>query len=65
VGGLYGGRAEGGLLDWWMVDTSDAGCAVDAVRVLAIPLWMSEERATGHMVAAAIAAAQSARTTHG
>jgi LPPG:FO 2-phospho-L-lactate transferase len=65
VGGLYGGRAEGGLLDWWMVDTSDAGCAVDAVRVRAIPLWMSEERATGHMVAAAIAAAQSARTTHG
>ncbi|GAA0441750.1 2-phospho-L-lactate transferase [Actinoplanes capillaceus] len=50
VGRMYGPRAEGGLLDGWLVDESDAGAEVPGVRTRAVPLWMRDEVATARMV---------------
>jgi LPPG:FO 2-phospho-L-lactate transferase len=57
VGGLYGARSAGGILDAWLVDPTDAGTSVDGVTVTATPLWMSDEEATLAMVQAALEAA--------
>ena len=54
VGGLYGARSAGGILDGWLVDPTDAGTAVDGVRVATCPLLMSDETATVAMVRAAL-----------
>lgn len=54
VGGLYGARSSGGLLDVWLVDSGDADTAVPALTVRPVPLWMTDESATQAMVAAAI-----------
>jgi LPPG:FO 2-phospho-L-lactate transferase len=54
VGRMYGPRAEGGLLDAWLVDTSDAGAQVPGVRIHAAPLWMRDEAHTAQMVADAL-----------
>jgi LPPG:FO 2-phospho-L-lactate transferase len=53
VGGLYGARSEGGLLDGWLVDSTDSA-EVSGVRVRAVPLWMTDEDATAEMVRAAV-----------
>jgi LPPG:FO 2-phospho-L-lactate transferase len=50
VAGHYGARADGGLLDGWLVDEQDAD-AIDAlagigIRTRAVPLWMSDVAAT-------------------
>jgi LPPG:FO 2-phospho-L-lactate transferase len=57
VGGLYGARSAGGILDAWLVDTADAGTTVEGVRVHDCPLWMSDVDATAAMVRAALTAA--------
>ncbi|GAA0796348.1 2-phospho-L-lactate transferase [Spirilliplanes yamanashiensis] len=54
VAGLYGARSAGGLLDGWLVDSSDAGVELPGARVRAVPLWMTDEDATAAMVAAAL-----------
>lgn len=54
VGELYGARAAGGLLDGWLVDSTDGGTEVGGVTVRAVPLWMNDEQATAAMVRAAI-----------
>ena len=54
VGGLYGARPAGGLLDGWLVDGGDADTAVPGVAVRAVPLWMTDEEATARMVVAAL-----------
>ncbi|MFI7598690.1 2-phospho-L-lactate transferase [Actinoplanes sp. NPDC049681] len=54
VGGMYGARSDGGLLDGWLVDTTDAGAEIAGVRTRAVPLWMKDEEATSAMVAAAL-----------
>ena len=54
VGGLYGARAAGGLLDGWLVDTADAGADVPGVTVRPVPLWMTDEATTAKMVEEAI-----------
>ncbi|BBH66231.1 2-phospho-L-lactate transferase [Actinoplanes sp. OR16] len=54
VGRMYGPRAEGGLLDGWLVDTTDEGAQVPGVRTRAVPLWMTDEKATARMVADAL-----------
>ena len=61
VGELYGARAGGGVLDGWLVDTSDEGAEVAGVRSRAVPLWMADERATARMVADALALARDCR----
>jgi LPPG:FO 2-phospho-L-lactate transferase len=58
VGALYGARAAGGLLDGWLVDTSDAATEVPGVPTSAVPLWMSSEEATAQMVKDALALAR-------
>ncbi|SNY28542.1 2-phospho-L-lactate transferase [Paractinoplanes atraurantiacus] len=57
VGRLYGARANGGVLDGWLVDSSDAGAEVPGVTTRAVPLWMSSEETTAQMVADALALA--------
>ena len=57
VGGLYGARGNGGLLDGWLVDSSDAGADVPGVTVRAVPLWMTDEATTVKMVEEAISLA--------
>lgn len=54
VGGLYGGRSDGGLLDGWLVADEDAGTVVPGVTVRATPLRMTDEAATTAMVRAAV-----------
>jgi LPPG:FO 2-phospho-L-lactate transferase len=54
VGGLYGARSTGGILDAWLVDSGDADTAVEGVRVRAHPLWMTDEAATLAIVRAAL-----------
>jgi len=50
VGAMYGARRDGGLLDGWLVDPSDAGVTIDGVVVRETPLWMTDETATTAMV---------------
>jgi LPPG:FO 2-phospho-L-lactate transferase len=58
VGRWYGSRAwADGVLDGWLVDTTDAGAEVPGVRVRAVPLMMTDETATAEMVRAALALA--------
>jgi LPPG:FO 2-phospho-L-lactate transferase len=57
VGGLYAARGSGGLLDGWLVDSSDEGTTVEGVRTAAVPLWMSSEAASAQMAADALALA--------
>lgn len=54
VGRHYGARSSGGLLDGWLVDTSDAGATVPGVRVRAVPLLMSDLPATTAMARSAL-----------
>jgi LPPG:FO 2-phospho-L-lactate transferase len=54
VGGLYGARSAGGLLDAWLVDSSDAGTELAGIEVRAVPLWMRDEETTAAMARAAI-----------
>ena len=54
----YGARSAGGILDGWLVDTSDAA-AVETVTTAgiacaAVPLLMTDHDATADMVAAAL-----------
>ncbi|NUR28149.1 MAG: 2-phospho-L-lactate transferase [Catenulispora sp.] len=56
VGGAYGARSAGGVLDAWLVDTTDAGIVVPGVTVRSAPLWMTDEDATAAMVRAALTA---------
>jgi LPPG:FO 2-phospho-L-lactate transferase len=54
VGELYGARRSGGLLDGWLVDTTDVGTEVGGVSVRVVPLMMSDEAATDAMVRTAL-----------
>ena len=54
VGRHYGARKEGGLLDGWLVDTSDADTTVPGVEVRAVPLLMADLEATAQMARAAL-----------
>ncbi|NJC71515.1 2-phospho-L-lactate transferase [Planosporangium thailandense] len=54
VGGLYGARSAGGLLDGWLVDTSDADVTVPGVTVRSHDLWMRDEASTAAIVRAAL-----------
>ncbi|MGW5671758.1 2-phospho-L-lactate transferase [Micromonospora sp. NPDC003776] len=54
VGGLYGGRSAGGLLDGWLVAPEDEGTVVPDVTVRSAPLRMTDEAVTAAMVRAAL-----------
>jgi len=53
VGRHYGGRAEGGLLDGWLVHTDDTA-DVPGAEVRSVPLLMSDVDATAAMARAAL-----------
>jgi LPPG:FO 2-phospho-L-lactate transferase len=53
VGRHYDGRADGGLLDGWLVHTGDAA-DVPGVEVKPVPLLMSNVDATAAMARAAL-----------
>ncbi|HEY2555996.1 MAG TPA: 2-phospho-L-lactate transferase, partial [Diaminobutyricibacter sp.] len=61
VGLFYGSRADGGILDAWLVDETDAGLVEDleaaGIRASAHPLWMHDVPATATIAAHAVAAA--------
>lgn len=54
----YGARKDGGLLDGWLVDTSDEWAvpplAQTGIRAVAVPLWMTDVPTTAAMAGAAI-----------
>jgi len=54
VGGLYGARSGEGILDRWLVDSTDAGTTVPGVEVRSRPLWMTDPAATAAMVEEAL-----------
>jgi LPPG:FO 2-phospho-L-lactate transferase len=54
VGALYGSRSAGGLLDAWLVDTTDAATEIPGLRTGAAPLWMTDESTTAAMVRTAL-----------
>lgn len=61
VAGHYGARIRGGVLDGWLVDTSDAEAvgAVESVGIAAraVPLWMRDPESTAAMAEALVALA--------
>jgi LPPG:FO 2-phospho-L-lactate transferase len=54
----YAARANGGVLDGWLVDTTDEASVerilATGLRCRAVPLWMTDHDATADMVAAAL-----------
>jgi LPPG:FO 2-phospho-L-lactate transferase len=58
VGRHYGARAQGGVLDGWLVDDADAdqlpGLHEAGLAAAAVPLYMTDHDATATMAAAAI-----------
>jgi LPPG:FO 2-phospho-L-lactate transferase len=61
VGAHYGSRAEGGLLDGWLVDSSDEGAVVPGVPVVVTPLLMTSVEHTAAMAEAALRLATEVR----
>ena len=61
VGLHYGSRRDGGVLDGWLVDVSDARAvhALEAagIRARAVPLWMTDVPATARIAAEALCVA--------
>jgi LPPG:FO 2-phospho-L-lactate transferase len=61
----YGARKDGGVIDGWLLDTSDADqvAAVEAAGVAAraVPLWMTDVDATAAIAAAALDLAEAVR----
>lgn len=69
VGRHYGARREGGLLDGWLVDETDAdavaGLERSGIRTRAVPLWMRDADTSARLAADALdlaAAIASSRT---
>jgi len=62
VGLHYGSRASGGILDAWLVDSSDAASLValaDAgIAARAVPLWMRDPATSAQLAADALASAR-------
>jgi LPPG:FO 2-phospho-L-lactate transferase len=54
VAELYGARGNDGLLNGWLVDTTDAATEVAGVTTRAVPLWMTSEEKTAQMVVEAL-----------
>jgi LPPG:FO 2-phospho-L-lactate transferase len=61
VGRHYGSRRQDGLLDAWLVDTSDAGATVPDVDVAVRPLLMPDLPAAAALAAAAVEVAHALR----
>ncbi|XAS74349.1 2-phospho-L-lactate transferase [Micrococcaceae bacterium Sec5.1] len=57
----YGARSSGGILDAWLIDSTDAGLsgsiAGAGVRPVVVPLWMNDVKTSADLAAAALEAA--------
>jgi LPPG:FO 2-phospho-L-lactate transferase len=56
VGRHYGARADGGILDAWLVDSADEKTQVPGVDVRVLPLLMTDTEATDRIARAALEA---------
>ncbi|MGN6162226.1 MAG: 2-phospho-L-lactate transferase [Marmoricola sp.] len=58
VGVHYGSRDDGGILDGWLIDSSDAGelplLEQANIKATAVPLWMTDHDATAAIARAAL-----------
>lgn len=58
VAGHYGARSNGGVLDGWLIDSTDADqldrITAHGLRAAAVPLWMTDHDATADMAQAAL-----------
>lgn len=67
VGLHYGSRQQGGVLDAWLVDETDAAAvpALEAagIRSAAVPLWMTDVAATARIAADALRLASAVENT--
>ncbi|RFA16110.1 2-phospho-L-lactate transferase [Subtercola boreus] len=67
VGMHYGSRANGGLLDAWLIDESDAsladGIQAAGLRVSVVPLWMNTVDQAAQLAADALVAGNSRSST--
>ncbi|MEU8225990.1 2-phospho-L-lactate transferase [Kribbella sp. NPDC048915] len=65
VARYYGSRSSGGVLDGWLIDSSDAiqadSIAGAGIHVQAVPLWMTDESTTAAMADAALTLAEAVR----
>ena len=65
VAGHYGARARDGVIDGWLVDSSDQAQVAEAeaagIRTLAVPLWMTDFDATAAIATEALALAEELR----
>jgi LPPG:FO 2-phospho-L-lactate transferase len=65
VARYYGSRAAGGVLDGWLIDTSDSAqlesIAAAGIHAQAVPLWMTDEATTAAMATAALNLAEAVR----
>jgi LPPG:FO 2-phospho-L-lactate transferase len=62
VAAHYGARRDGGLLDGWLVDTSDASTRVAGIDIRAMNLFMSDTASTQAIAQEALNLARSIRT---
>ena len=65
VAAHYGARSDGGILDGWLVDEVDAAAvdklSAEGIRSRAVPLWMTDVKATTAIAQAALDLAAEAR----
>jgi len=65
VGLHHGARSRGGVLDGWLVDTTDADdvarLEAGGIAARAVPLWMSDDATTSQLAADALELAESLR----
>ncbi|MEU1535334.1 2-phospho-L-lactate transferase [Streptomyces fagopyri] len=65
VAGFYGSRRDTGVLDGWLVDSSDAGqvgqVAASGIVCRAVPLWMTDVATTTSMAQEALLLAKEVR----
>jgi LPPG:FO 2-phospho-L-lactate transferase len=62
VAAHYGARSEGGLLDGWLVDTSDGATKISGIEVRALNLLMSDAPTTQAIAQEALDVARAMRT---
>lgn len=60
VGTHFGARSGVGILDGWLIDEGD-DAVIDGVRVRAVPLLMTDPKATAEMVRAGVELAEAVR----
>lgn len=66
VAAHYGARSDGGLIDAWLVDESDADCVAEVAALgifcEAIPAMMTDDETTARIAARCLAAARAVRS---